>query len=355
MTSCGDCGNDLRDIDRYCPACGKPNVDGKLFPRFEAGVYDEQVLADVPAPGEGQFPCPRCRWPSEAGEVWCHHCGMGLEQAALNAGRSDNAGVWRRSGPVSIDPYRPLGKMTAVVRTVSLFTGLAAVMAMAAAWARVVTVDADGPTVDEPATYWATVVTIVAVTSGLIALAAAVVWTNRAVRNLPALAITSQRYRPLIAVAGWLIPVVNFWLPRSVMDELWWRSNPSGYPVSARPERTRPPAALALWWPCIVCGVLLLGLSVVAQPTGSAPALDGWRIALALAAVGWAVLAIGFFGMALVVAEVSDRQEVRGERLGPPPVELRREVDPDDPDETIDLSDTEVPLRSSEDVTWGRY
>ncbi|RSN02943.1 hypothetical protein DMB42_34405 [Nonomuraea sp. WAC 01424] len=51
------------------------------------------------------------------------------------------------------------------------------------------------------------------------------------------------RYRPSMAVFGWLIPIGNLWLPKQIADDIWHASSPPG-----RSGTTAPAGLLRTWW-----------------------------------------------------------------------------------------------------------
>jgi RNA polymerase subunit RPABC4/transcription elongation factor Spt4 len=77
--SCRDCGSIVTRSDRYCPACGTPNLACKFQPKFapalrapvEARIVTESAPAGAPS-------CPRCHRLIDARREFCRGCGMVL-------------------------------------------------------------------------------------------------------------------------------------------------------------------------------------------------------------------------------------------------------------------------------------
>ncbi|GAA5010795.1 DUF4328 domain-containing protein [Streptomyces hyderabadensis] len=69
----------------------------------------------------------------------------------------------------------------------------------------------------------------------LVLLAAAVVWVcwfRRMRQNAESFAPGRIRYRPGLAVGSWFIPVVNFFLPKQIANDIWTAT--TGRPAGAR-------------------------------------------------------------------------------------------------------------------------
>ncbi|WP_129838890.1 protein kinase [Streptomyces sp. RFCAC02] len=67
------------------------------------------------------------------------------------------------------------------------------------------------------------------------------IWFARLRAVAGAIAPGRLRHRPSLAVAGWLVPGVNLFVPKRIADDIWRASTPSG----RRPAGARPPRA---WW-----------------------------------------------------------------------------------------------------------
>jgi hypothetical protein len=96
-----------------------------------------------------------------------------------------------------------------------------------------------------------------------------------------------QRRSPAWAVAGWIIPVVNFWFPFQIMADIWR----AGLPAEAR---AKPATLPQLWWACWLAFFLLS--SVVGIPAHAA-----WYLAIPVKVIGMLTLML----TALLVQKVS--------------------------------------------------
>lgn len=89
-------------------------------------------------------------------------------------------------------------------------------------------------------------------------LIAFMIWQWRAHRNLATLGSEGLRFGSSTALVWWFVPVAVFWMPRSVVQEIWRGSDP-GVPVGdAHAWRLRPGSFLIDGWWCLA--VLSKGL-----------------------------------------------------------------------------------------------
>lgn len=74
-------------------------------------------------------------------------------------------------------------------------------------------------------------------------------WFVLAYRNLPALGATGLRYGWGWALGGWFVPILNFWRPKQIANDLWRASDPDLRADMGEGWRGRPvPGILRAWW-----------------------------------------------------------------------------------------------------------
>jgi hypothetical protein len=73
-------------------------------------------------------------------------------------------------------------------------------------------------------------------------------WQLRVNRNVPALGTAGMRSEPLTSLVWWVVPIVNWWLPLSVMQEIWRGSDPSVPAGDGQAWRLKRGSALAGAW-----------------------------------------------------------------------------------------------------------
>jgi hypothetical protein len=135
------------------------------------------------------------------------------------------------------------------------------------------------------------------------------VWFHAAYANLPRLGATDLRYKTWWAVGGWLIPIVNFFRPKQIANDIWRASDPA--PAVDRSWRARPvPAVLGWWWATwLASGVLSFG---AIGRVSSLEDLEGASISILLSDAAIAVAGV----LAYIVARrITERQEEKARLL----------------------------------------
>jgi hypothetical protein len=121
----------------------------------------------------------------------------------------------------------------------------------------------------------------------LVAMVMFVVWFYRARVNAEGHG-WPQRWSRGWAIAGWLVPVVNFWFPFQIMADIWR----AGLPEPSRANRAILPG---IWWACLLAFFCLLSF----VPVGTAH--RAWYLGMPIDGIG--VLTVSM--TALLVQQVS--------------------------------------------------
>lgn len=75
------------------------------------------------------------------------------------------------------------------------------------------------------------------------------VWFRRAYRNLPSLGARGLRFKPGWAVGSWFVPILNWWRPLQITNDIWRASDPSlGTEPNTGWRDRQVTALLGLWW-----------------------------------------------------------------------------------------------------------
>jgi hypothetical protein len=239
-------------------------------------------------------------------------------------------GVWTAPGPHGPDWYRSLGFMSFVLRSVLCVVAISSVaVAMLSLliyrnldgsmpWPKAVGGGADWAELQA----WSGI--LAACQLALLALATVLMvgWTRRAYRNLPTLDVSGLLLHRRWAVLGWLIPVVNLFVPKRILDDTWRASDPVAPPWSNGWQRSSVPVANQLWLVLGAVGLpvvvlLQLNLSVFgALPPGGTSMHSTQTLYLVLV-VAQVLIVLSAALIARVVGTIDDRQRERAVVLGP--------------------------------------
>ena len=328
--TCASCGATIDVGDRFCPACRMPNLAGRHHPKF--GPPDPE-LPPLVAPrivAKGERPCPRCESGVRTPDHYCRSCGFDLSGLAPLPPEGRTVGVWTVPGPQGTDWYRPLGVVTFLLRAALTLSALCAVAVGALSltiyrdlgggfsWPR-----ASGRTTD-----WAGLQALGGfLAAGQIALLLVagvllIAFTRRAYRNLSALDVVGLRLSRRWAVIGWLIPVVNLFVPKRLLDDTWRASDPAARPWTDGWQRASVPVPNQLW---LVLGVVALPVVVLIELQlsilGSLPpansAVHSTQTLYLVLAVAELLLVLSAALVGRVVGTIHERQRERVAVLGP--------------------------------------
>lgn len=146
----------------------------------------------------------------------------------------------------------------------------------------------------------------------LLVAAILIAWLFRTRANAEVISDFPHTYgRPWI-VFGWVLPILNLWIPRQVVSDLWTASDPE-----PKQRFLRTPILVFVWW--FLWLPYLLGTRLVGKLSGNGPNFEGIRdealvyVWLAPIGIGAAVLA------GLVVWRITRFQEGHAIRLAAAP------------------------------------
>ena len=84
--------------------------------------------------------------------------------------------------------------------------------------------------------------------AGLFCAVAFLLWLRRAYGNLPALGVPRLRFGPAWSIGAWFVPILNFFRPKQIVDDVWRGSDPSAPRAFEDGWTGRPVPALLHWW-----------------------------------------------------------------------------------------------------------
>jgi hypothetical protein len=342
-------------------------MTGKLRPRFRSTLDQvtnlELVPKPPPPPPVGTPLCPRCNHPGDTTDAYCRACGMSMAKAPRYGIDGPADGVWIAPGAHGSLVYRALGWRTPILRVaVMLAIAIAAVLLVLHA------IVVAGffpilPSIPGSTDQWIGWIGRFEVELAVVIAVMFVVanwWTSRAYRNLAPMQVVGLRVRTWLARVAWLIPVLNIWLSKVVLDDLWRSTDESVGYRSAAWRKQPAPIASHVGWIGAICATLLVPLSVLTRPDDLAANANQFRPSMVMGLAGYAMLLLGLGVLLGLVTQISDRQQARVERLGTSPkllpaawrprhVEL--ETDPDDLDDPA----TALKHAASGGTPWGSY
>ena len=230
--------------------------------------------------------------------------------------------IW--SGPVP--SYLPLGRRATVVKVLLVVYAAADLVSLGSCVARLGQLHrlmADRASVSVAVVHAADVRQAVTATlPALLYVAIAVAflaWFARAYADVRALGVQRLRYGGGWAILAWLIPLVNYVLPKRLADDLWKGSDPDlPSPAGERWKDVRVPGLLHAWWAVFVAANLF-GTALQLLTPGGHPTLrqiiGTTRMLAAFDLVNVVLAALAY----AVVRALTARLEVRAARLSTPP------------------------------------
>jgi hypothetical protein len=133
-----------------------------------------------------------------------------------------------------------------------------------------------------------------------------ILWAYNARINAERLTPATEHRRSRVWVwLGWFVPVVNFWFPKQVIDDIWRASDPRQQNVPLR-QRTKDKLT-TLWWTGFVL-MWLLDRAYVRSYRDGAMATDSFRNVAVLSLLSAVAGAVAAYFVVQVVQRVSGFQ-----------------------------------------------
>jgi hypothetical protein len=73
-------------------------------------------------------------------------------------------------------------------------------------------------------------------------------WFHAVYRNIASLGATELRFKPGWAIGAWFVPLLAFWRPKQIANDIWRASEPEPPASEAQAPRTGKTGLLTLWW-----------------------------------------------------------------------------------------------------------
>lgn len=132
-----------------------------------------------------------------------------------------------------------------------------------------------------------------------------IAWLKRAYTNLRALGVRNLRWGPGWTIGSWFVPLLNFVLPKQLVNDVWRGSDPA---LEDRESwRDRPvPVLFAFWWVAWIVGSVLD--SAAGRMFGSAEDPDEFEVSSSVAIAGDALLVVAGL-LAIVVVDMTTTRQ----------------------------------------------
>jgi hypothetical protein len=301
-------------------------MTGKLRPRFRSVLDDvtdlEGVVEPPKPPPVGTPVCPRCGGPGRAVDEYCRRCGMSMAKAPRYGINGPRDGVWMTPGPHGSLIYKPIGRRATLLKLVVRLAIFVALVLLGLHAIVIVGFFTFLPTVPGTTAQWVDWIDRFDVELGVIIVTLCITaawWTSRAYRNLPPMQVVDLRVPTSLARVAWIIPVLNLWLSKVVLDDLWRTSDDSVGLRSDAWKKVPAPLASHVGWVGVIGASLLVPLSILTMPDDLNANLPEFRPSILMGAAGCAMLLLGLGVLLALVDQITDRQQARVDRLGTSP------------------------------------
>ena len=158
------------------------------------------------------------------------------------------------------------------------------------------------------------IIALLGVLAFVVAIVLFIRWFRRAYRNLLALGIGTLRYRPAWTIWAWFIPILGFWRPKELANDIWRGSDPDAPPHQGTQwHENSVPALFQWWWGVFIVTTFLDNIAF--QVDWKADDIAAYRDATAAFLAADSAGLIGAILALLVVRSTTARQEARAARL----------------------------------------
>ena len=250
----------------------------------------------------------------------CPSCGNALSSHAVTCSACGMRPFVPQPAPPPLPPLQPIRTLSVLAMTMLGVWSLVAVFEVGVGLIRVVLLDrvqADPGSVDlsaltlNDALYVAGGVadSLVYVATGVVFVA----WLIRARANAEAANFTRHKRSKPWLVLGWIVPVVNLWFPKQIVDDIWVAGDPATPLDGVDVDRADKAGLVTAWW---ACWVISIGLTSMATRLlwGAAEGAEGLETMKVAATADVAACLLGTLAAglaALIVRKISAFQEIR--------------------------------------------
>lgn len=293
-----------------CENCKKGNTipdQPKTNGYYVCGVC--QSVLDVGRTGSESYSsaneflrCPRCKRSQEPGAIYCHNCGIRLDDERVSSSFFEG------------DPrFQSLSRHAICVQIMLTFWLIVAAVAVIISLAEIMELRRviSGTSISQTNIVEIEQVQIVVDTLNGIGLATTSItfffWIFRASRNLQPLRVSDQRFSPRWSVIWWFVPFMWFFRPYQVVKEIWQRSDPNLEFDSSTATKDLPGSPLLKWWwSAWLIGWFLGDYWIDSAFLVSIGQDDVWRVFFRL--LGYVSIIASCLFLFIVIRRISSRQ-----------------------------------------------
>jgi hypothetical protein len=145
----------------------------------------------------------------------------------------------------------------------------------------------------------------------LVAAVLFIAWTFSAYKNVQALGARDMRFRNGWAIGAWFVPILAFWRPKQIINDVWRASDPELPPTApAYLWIDGPiPVLLTAWWALFVGGEILSRMSVRLGASTLSAAQTSTKFDLAASAIQIIDGVLAWRVVSLVSRRIRDRAD----------------------------------------------
>ncbi|WP_165977971.1 DUF4328 domain-containing protein [Nonomuraea diastatica] len=138
----------------------------------------------------------------------------------------------------------------------------------------------------------------------LVSIAGFLVWLFRVRANAESLAPDGHRHTRPWLIFGWVVPIISFWFPKQIVDDIWHASARDG-------EQASPQVLIDVWWAAWVAGSLVANVAarLLATALFAGDDLESVAFAARFDLVGIALMLVAAVLAICVILKITKAQE----------------------------------------------
>ncbi|WP_157181532.1 DUF4328 domain-containing protein [Actinopolymorpha alba] len=220
---------------------------------------------------------------------------------------------------VALKPVRSLGNALRVLLGVSIAVGVVGGVTSGLVAMSLSDYDSTAPYGSIPLTTTESVQAVAGIAWYLPFLGCAItfiVWLFRTRHNAEVLCAAQHRRARGWLIAGWIVPVVNLWFPKQVVDDIWSASDPRTPAVRRTFDGLARSGLVTAWWMSWIVWLFLN--NIVSRMALRGETVSDQQLASVVASASVVPLLLAGVLAMVVVGRITQFQESRGSETGAP-------------------------------------